>query len=211
MAPGFPENNHLLEVSQSWGEDSEFGSLQEKNLQEGDLEFRIWAGFGVRGDRGIILNRTKGNWKAYTIEIRTCEVLSHKEGVSDSLKSLVTIDKEFTNQIDCDLERAESGETFNEIPQFTDSLFFTELQSEASFKTLWKKLKNEGVLKLPTKVERSYGYTDGHSYVVEIKIGESYRAFVSGNVPEHESDVRIQKVAEIIDSYLHTSIDGRKW
>ena len=25
MAPGFPENNHLLEVSQSWGEDSEFG------------------------------------------------------------------------------------------------------------------------------------------------------------------------------------------
>lgn len=210
LVPGFPKNNYLLEVSQNWGVNSDFGSLPKKNIGENDLELRIWSGFGIRGDYGAIINRTNGNWKAYSIEVRTCEVLSHKKEVSDSLKRLVTVDKSLTEQINCNIESEE--DLVNEIWQFTDSLFVAEIQTNANFKNLWKKIKDEGVLSLPSEVERTNFGIDGHSYVLELKIGETYHAYVVENAqPQYESDEQVRQIVKSIDKFLNTSIDGSKW
>ena len=208
LIPGFPENNYLLELSQNWGANSEFGRLSEKNLTEVNLELRIWSGFGTRGDFGVILNRTNGDWKAYSIEIKPCEVLSHKNGVSDSLKSLVTIEKSYTDIINCNLEEG----IVNEKWQFTDSLFVSELHKDYKFDKLWKQLKKEGILNLPAEVERtSYGI-DGHSYVLELKIGDIYHAYVAPfALPQYESDDQVRQIVKSVDDFLNTSIDGNKW
>ncbi len=210
LEPGFPEDNYLLKIVQSWGSNSEFDLLSEKYLGKEDIELRFWSGFGTRGDHGVILKKTNTDWKAYSVEIRACLVLSHKEGVSDSLKRRVTIDKMYTDQINCGPES--EVDLVDVIWQFTDSLFVTELQTDSNYNQLWKQLKKEGVLDLPSEVERTEYGIDGHSYVLELKIGEIYHAYVSEFAqPEYESDKQVHKIAQSIDKYLNTSLDGSKW
>ena len=209
LVPGFPENNYLLEESQKWGEHSEFGSLPEKKIGEGNLELRYWSGFGLLGNKGVIINRIDNEWNAYSIDVRMCEVLRLKAGVSDSLKSLITIDLKYADQINCDIETDE--DVVNELAQFTDSVFVSKLNDDYNFDKLWKKLKREGILNLPIEIERSYGMTDGHSYVIEMKIGEDYRAFVSANFDEFEVDIRAREMAGIIDETFETTLNGSNW
>ncbi|XWN38414.1 MAG: hypothetical protein ROO71_05615 [Balneola sp.] len=209
LVPGFPENNYLLEESQKWGEHSEFGSLPEKEIGEGNLELRYWSGFGLLGNRGVIINRSYDKWNAYSIDVRMCEVLSLKTGVHDSLKTFLTIDLKYTDQINCNIESDQEIE--NEMAQFTDSVFVSELQNDYNFDKLWNKLKRKGILNLPIEINRSYGMTDGHSYVIEIKIGDDYRAFVSANFDEYEVDVRAREMAGIIDEFLGTTLNGSNW
>ncbi|MEQ9310652.1 MAG: hypothetical protein RLN90_14440 [Balneolaceae bacterium] len=209
LVPGFPENNYLLEESQRWGENSGLERLPDKNLGEGSLELRYWSGFGLFGNKGVIINRINDKWNAYSIDVRMCDVLSQKVGIPDSLKNLVIIDIQYTDQINCNIESDEN--IISEVHQFTDSVFVSELQNDYNFDKLWKQLKREGILNLPIEVERSYAMTDGHSYVIEIKIGEDYRAFISANFDEFEVDIRAREMAGIIDETLGTTLNGSSW
>jgi hypothetical protein len=45
--------------------------LESTELPSGDLELRLWDGFGLTGIHGLILQRTRGEWRASLVEPRS--------------------------------------------------------------------------------------------------------------------------------------------
>lgn len=49
-----------------------FSILRDTVLPEGDLEVRVWVGFGVYGNDGLVLKRISGNWSAVIFRKMLC-------------------------------------------------------------------------------------------------------------------------------------------
>ena len=66
-----------------------------------------------------------------------------------------------------------------------------------SLDSLWADLTKEGVQSLPTRVPRKWGRVDGHSYMVELRRGPSYRGMLIEHMerPEVPGDTAILRIA----------------
>ena len=66
--------------------------------------------------------------------------------------------------------------------------------------SLWNALVAEGLLTLPTHVPRTWGQLDGHSYMFELRRGQSYRAVHIEHVdkPEVPADDAIKRIVGIL-------------
>ena len=69
---------------------------------------------------------------------------------------------------------------------------------------IWPTLVNAGILTLPTKVPRTWMMLDGHSYVLEVRHGQTYRASEIEHVekPEVPADSVIRRIAESLRRYF---------
>lgn len=74
-----------------------FSKLKETVLPKGDLEIRVWVGFGIYGIDGFILRRSAGNWSAVVLKRMLChlekkgkyELSSPKSGWDTTWQKLV--------------------------------------------------------------------------------------------------------------------------
>lgn len=70
----------------------------------------------------------------------------------------------------------------------------------ATLDSMWDQLVSEGMLTLPTHVPRTWGMVDGHSYFLELRRGQSYRAvhIEHVNKPEVPADTAIKRIASLL-------------
>lgn len=54
--------------------DNGFSVLREKLLPENDLEVRVWVGFGLYGNDGLLLRRSSGTWSAVNLRQLLCHL-----------------------------------------------------------------------------------------------------------------------------------------
>ena len=132
--------------------------LRSTALRQGDLEVRVWFGFGLTPLEGFILKRAGGQWSAL-----------HLVG-DDYYEPKKVIRKE--------LRPPQSG-------------------WEAS----WERLEDAEVRTLPDSSEIDYdaGGKDGWGYLVEVREGDSYRAY-HYQFPELSRRTEAKRVLEIGDT-----------
>jgi hypothetical protein len=70
--------------------------------------------------------------------------------------------------------------------------------------SMWDELVREGVHSLPTHVPRTWMMMDGHSYIYELRRGQSYRAVWIEHVakPEAPADDAIKRIARILQAHF---------
>ncbi len=208
--------NYLLNNVQEWGKYSDLQSLKIKQLQDDDIEFRFW-GFNAIGTQAVVLRRESNQWKALKVEIQLCEVLSVKGDVDTSNLMHFQIPVIYTDQIDCN----KSAE-FNIVPDIlhvTEYVSVIELSENLDLDGLWNELNRLKVKKLESEAEPAPNISkdvhgnvievvniDGYDYLVELKIGDVYRASVAKSKSQSELDAQLQEMAQIIVDYLNTSI-----
>ncbi len=203
-----PENNYLHEIVQKWTEHTSVGNLRDAKFDDTDIEVRIWAGFGLRGSSGAVLRRTGDKWSVIILDLDRyfaggSNEIAAEEGllppcIVDAMRDRCVIETSFDSDgnpefygLDCVL--------------ITPSPRHNVQQALAE---LWSSLESLGVRELPLTIERDWVMMDGHSYVIEVRVGSSYRATVTEHAYETEADEQIHKIVMAFDSVLDTWLFG---
>jgi hypothetical protein len=84
-----------------------------------------------------------------------------------------------------------------------DTLGIYPLTLPASPEQVWRELVGVGILTLPAKVERKWMMLDGHTFVLELRRGQEYRASEIEYLEkaEHPADRTIRNVADVLTRY----------
>jgi len=209
-----PEGDYLLEVTREWSTLAGIGDLRNKPLGAEDIELRVWGGYGLSRTRAAILRRIDGAWEGLSLYVEeytaaATDSLADAEGV---LPPCVVGALAHRCEVD-ESRMMGSGPTAGEVVGVLYRLRCPHAQRvpedyrQEAYARLWEDVVGAGVLTLPPKVEREWVMNDGHSYVVEVREGSTYRASsIEHTVPEGEADRQVQAVARRLDEMLHASI-----
>ena len=203
-----PNENYLHEIVQEWAGKTSQGNLRTTRLAENDLELRIWAGFGLVGTTGAILRRRDGEWSASRIFVEryfagATEEIARREGllppcIVESMRSRCTV--QATESVD--------GDVLDYDLQCAETDPVTMEEAQRSLGELWDDIKRLGVLELPPTIERDWVMLDGHSYVIEVRAGEAYRATVVEHAHDTDVDKQIHQIVVAMDTVLNTDLYG---
>ncbi len=190
-----PEDDYLLEVTQKWAsERSKLGDLRVKPIDSTDIVLRFWDGYGMFGTRGILLKRVDGRWSGRKLNVKSCPIF-----YPDSLKGKITKKDFFLRDFstkDCNGDKYEYGSLTT-----IDTVLISPLNRPRSeLKQSWNELLETGLLDLPTHVEHNWVMTDGRGFVIEVRVGDLYRASVLTYLkePQVKAHKRIKKLAKIL-------------
>ena len=65
-----PPEPSLLNITRQWSRASTLGDLRELRTSAGDLELRVWGGYGLTtGTQAVVLRRTGGQWSAFLARV----------------------------------------------------------------------------------------------------------------------------------------------
>jgi len=86
----------------------------------------------------------------------------------------------------------------------TDTLSLPTTASIYHPERVWANLVAIGMLTLPTSVPRKWMMLDGHTYVLEVRVGQFYRASVIEDLekPEVPADATIRQLARLLSPYF---------
>jgi hypothetical protein len=195
-----PKDNYLLEVTQKWDSArSVLGDLRKKQMESDNIELRLWDGYGLFGTRGIILKRMSGKWTVQRVNIKTCAVY-----YPDSLKGIVPKKKFFAGVTtkDCNGDKFDVGISL----QVDTALVSKPLKVTANLNRLWNTLVENGLLDLPTNVKHSWIMLDGRTFVVEVRVGNFYKASVLAYLknPKLKAYKTIKNIVRILYQKIDT-------
>lgn len=187
----------IVAATEWWGAtDRRFEHMRYKELGPDDIELRFWAGYGLVGTRGIFMLRKDREWRAWRVDVKRCAV-SLPPSVADTLSE--TSENRYLQQArrDCDARKRDtlsvasvlSSDTLDAIPV-----------SDSGLADVWTQLVTVGIATLPTSVHRSQMMTDGHTYVVQLRMGQEYRVsrIEQWHVVETPADKAIQRINAIL-------------
>jgi hypothetical protein len=188
-------NDYLLEITQEWGRESPLGLLQDRRMAPDDLELRFWSGYGLVGTRGLVLRREAGAWRGWRAQVEPC-LLYVPASVAETLQPPA---QARYRQLAVERCGERSPRAAGIVIQ-ADTLALVALPQGADYDSLWQLLRREGVLELPPDVPRSWGLRDGHSYVVEVRHGDTYRASVIQRPPKPEvkADSSVDRLEDLL-------------
>jgi hypothetical protein len=192
MAPG---RETLLRFTQEWGRESALGELSMRSMGASDVEVRFWGGYGLFGTSAMVLRRTGDVWQAWRAEVQPCPVvLPMPVGDTVSERTLTYYRREARKT--CGDRRSD---TLSAAAMFrADTVGLYPLPS-ADYEAYWQELKQNGLAQLPPEVHRGWMMLDGHTYVVEVRRGNDYRASVIEHTkPESRADTLVQRLAALI-------------
>lgn len=195
--------SYLLRITQKWGRESSLGSLPERRMGAQDVEVRLWQGYGLGGEWGTVLRREGGRWRGWYARVARCHYLVPIP-VGDTLTPPSTARYQRLARSNChdpNAGQADAPPGTNGWAVITvDTVAIVPLESVASLPGLWADLVRAGVTGLPTHVPREWIMLDGHSYVVEVRRGDEYRASVIEHTspPPTRADSVVQSVAAIV-------------
>jgi hypothetical protein len=86
----------------------------------------------------------------------------------------------------------------------TDTLSLPKTTSIYHPELVWANLVATGMLTLPTNVPRKWMMLDGHTYVLEVREGQFYRASIIEDLekPEVPADATIRRLARLLSPYF---------
>lgn len=195
--------SYLLQITQEWGRKSPLGRLTALSMQPEDIEVRFWEGYGLAGEWGVVLRRHGGRWRAWDARIVRCNY-SVPIPVGDTLSPTSVAHYQRLARARC----AEQDAGEHDGPPGTngwtlisdDTVALTPIAPRAPLGALWSHAVHAGIAELPLRVPRPWVMTDGHTYVVELRRGNEYRASVIEQTrpPATAADTAVQAVAAII-------------
>lgn len=186
-----PPNDYLLAITQQWAAASLLGSLPRRAMATGDIELRVWGGYGLGGTRGVVVRRSRGRWQAWAVHVVNCKIdvqIPVSDTASDTTKSLFVA-----------LARKRCGSSVGDTRAGAavydaDTLDVDELPV-TGLEEVWASAVAAGARQLPPRVPRRWTMLDGFTYVVELREGDSYRASVIEDVSPPEVDADRQAKA----------------
>lgn len=195
-----PAKNYLLEITQEWGRESPLGLLHERRMAPDDLELRFWSGYGLAGIRGVVLRREAGAWRGWHTWVEPCRLVV-PVSVAETLQPPARARYRQLAVEGCGAPSARAGG----IVIQADTLALVALPDATDYDSLWEQLVREGILDLPLEVPRSWGLRDGHSYVVEVRQGDTYRASViqAPPKPEVRADITVVRLENLLTVWPH--------
>ncbi|MGD9905253.1 MAG: hypothetical protein AB7U83_17435 [Vicinamibacterales bacterium] len=198
-----PANDGLLETTQRAAAQSELGDLRAAQAEGTDVELRLWAGFGTEGTHGLILRRRGGAWTSTVATVEDCTIVvpaPRERRMTDTERAA------YERQA---LEHCDTG------PRSMDGsghvvtahrLLLAPAQLGGDLDSLWQELLSNGLAELPPSVQRDSIMFDGHTYVVELRTPEGYRASViECTTPEVPADAQVQRIAALLFERLPTA------
>ena len=190
--------DYIVEITESWGKrDTRLGDLRTKRMGPDDIELRFWGGYGLAGERGIILRRVKGRWSASRVDVRRC-VVYLPIPVADTLSETSQLRYEVQARRECDKPEPRIEGGVSAIS--SDTLDVIDVRPRVRLDHVWQELTDAGVTTLPPYVKRSWIMTDGHTYVAQLRVGRDYRVSWIEHVPKPEvqADRDVQKINAIL-------------
>jgi|SRR5436190_5954073 len=190
-----PSNSYLLGISQRWGRTSPLGDLVRDARDSTDVEVRLWGGYGLAGTAGVILRRRAGKWSAFSAQVHECSMpVTSEETLEETLTEARMTELEARARRGCPDDSSEG--TFTSVHWLT--LHALPLSSPMS--DVWSQLVDAGVLRVPPDPHSKWVMLDGFTYVLEVRVGNTYRASV---LPQAESstenaDLIVRAVARIL-------------
>jgi len=197
-----PPGDYLLRLTQHWGRVSPLGALVERHMGAGDVEVRLWQGYGLGGTWGTVLRREAGHWRGWHARVVGCSYRVPIP-VGDTLTPPSIRRYQGLAKVRCAERNAGEAEappgTYGWSVISTDTVGVVPLASTTALGEVWGDLVRAGVPTLPPRVPRSWMRTDGHTYLVEVRRGGEYRASVIEHTspPETGADSVVQAVAAI--------------
>lgn len=190
-----PAGNYLLDITRGWARASPLGDLQRARMGSGDVELRFWSGYGSAGTRALVLRRTFAGWAAWRAVVHYCDLVLPR-AVGDTLTRASVQRYQAEARRRCDEPRDESSG----VVITADTLEVVPLDAAVDLAGLWDELGSAGLLRLPPQVPRTRDGGEDHTYVVEVRRGDEYRASVIGRVtpPETDADRRVQRIDALL-------------
>jgi hypothetical protein len=202
-----PSRSFLHQIVQEWTEKSAVGNLRTATFSDDEIELRIWAGFGLRGSYGGILHRQGGTWTASHLELnRYTAGATNEIAVRDGLLP-PTIVEEMESR--CVIETLQDSD--GSPLEYSLSCAHarpSSISTSQQLAELWEMLVGLGILTLPPTIERDWIMMDGHSYVIEVRVGSQYRATVTEHADETPVDEQIHQIVMAVDLVLNTLLYG---
>lgn len=195
--------SYLLRITQRWGRESPLGALVARPMGPDDVEVRLWEGYGLGGQWGVIMRREGGRWRAWHARIVRC-TYSVPIPVGDTLSPASVARYRRLARARCgerDAGRAGAPPgTYGWIDIADDTVGLAPVTSGAPLASLWAEAVRAGVAELSPRVPRTWMMLDGHTYVVELRRGDEYRASVIEHTtpPETAADTAVQAVATVL-------------
>jgi hypothetical protein len=172
------------------------GSLPRRAMAAGDIELRVWGGYGLGGTRGVVVRRTGGRWSAWEAHVVQC-MIGVPIPVGDTASAVTESLYVARARRDCNawLAHTLGAESMYDA----DTLAVRALPS-ANLGAVWAKALAAGVRELPPGVRRKWIMNDGFTYVVELREGNAYRASVIeyASPPEVDADRHVQAVYDAV-------------
>jgi hypothetical protein len=204
-----PANNYLLRITQDWGRQSLLGDARALELAPGDIELRVWGGYGLTATRGIVVRRIHGVWRGWAAEVHTCS-LAVPIPVADTASETTATTFRTRARHECGRE---DRDTLSAASIFSiDTLEVYEIHNAPTLAHAWEAAVKAGVLALPSQIKRTWMMLDGFGYVVELRRGSDYRASVIEHVekPEVDADRQVQAVYRAVAPLLNAAFARRR-
>ena len=203
-----PPGNYLVEVTQRWAAHSPLGTLVDRRMSSGDVELRVWGGYGLTQTTGVIMRRTAGRWQAWRAEAVPCSYavpIPVGDTASPATESLFV--RRAHEHCGASLDSTAYGETVYSA----DTLAVTEVPAE-NLEAVWRSTVAAGVRKLPPRVPRKWMMLDGFTYVIELREGGSYHASAieALETPEVEADRQARAIYEIVQRAIPRAARSRQ-
>jgi hypothetical protein len=198
-----PPEPSLLNITRQWSRASSLGDLRDLRADSGDLELRVWGGFGLTTrTQAVVLRRVTGQWSAFLAQIMRCEILVPK-AVGDTASRATMQGYVAEARRQCGAILKDLGPGAHIIT--ADSVLVERLTvPDSMIEGAWTAAVRAGVFQLPGRVDRNRAMDDGFAYVVELRSGGDYRASAIEHVepPETEADQHIRGVYAAVSRVL---------
>src|SRR6185437_2399149 len=192
-----PTNDYLVQVTQQWAAASPLSSLVKRDLAPDDIELRVWGGYGLTTTAGVILRRTSGHWQTWRAEVVPCTYsvpIPVGDTASAPTESLFV--RRAHERCGAVLDSTARGYSVYSA----DTLKIAEVRTPNP-EDLWQAVVKAGVLDLPTRIPRKWVMMDGFTYVIEVRVGGTYRVSVIEAIekPEVDADRQARAIYDVVE------------
>ena len=192
-----PPEPSLLNITRQWSRASALGDLRELRTGGGDLELRVWGGYGLTtATQAVVLRRAAAKWSAFLARVMRCEIQIPRS-VGDTA-SRTTMQRYVAEA------RRNCGTTIKDLVAgaqviATDTVVVERLGvPDSLIENAWSSAVRAGVFQLPGRIERSHMMDDVFMYVIELRSGNDYRA----SVIEHLERAETEPEQQVKDIYV---------
>ncbi len=203
-----PADNYLHEVVQEWSQKSKIGCLRDATLGDGEMELRIWSGIGLTGTVADFLSGRDGTWGVSSIYVESFFVGATNEiaAKEDLLPPCVL--NEMSKRCILETMLDMNGDPLEYQLDCAMVSYSGREKNQEQLAALWDRLVKLDLLELPPSVERDpyVVVADGLGYVIEVRVGDSYRATVIRHDNEHPVDKQVHKILKAYDAVVGTEI-----
>lgn len=201
-----PPEPSLLNIVGQWSRASSLGDLRELRLDRDYRELRVWLGFGLTTEtQALILRRSNNHWSGFFARVMRCEMqIPRSVGDTASRATIERYNGEARKH--CGTSVADVAPGSQVIT--TDTLLVAPLSvPDSTIEAAWTAAVSAGLLQLPPRVARSASMDDVATFVIELRMGNDYRASAIEQLerPETQADQQVKDIYAAVVTRLRNA------